>query len=117
MFYQVTKFSWRGIIVECTFDHRIVDTFSTNIFLVSWAKLTQKESIEMLKPNFNRSILHARQSPFYCSAIDKMYTRLSSLHLEKSKKEDPFPSLVSRIYYLNAKDVQALQSNASQQGK
>jgi len=71
----------------------------------------------MLKPNFNRSILHARQSPFYCSTIDKMYTRLSSLHLEKSKKENPFPSLVSRIYYLNAKYVQSLQSNESQKGK
>jgi hypothetical protein len=71
----------------------------------------------MLKPNFNRSILHARQPPYYCSAIDEMYTRLSSVHLEESKKADPFPSLVSRIYYLNAKDVEVLQSNASGHGK
>jgi hypothetical protein len=71
----------------------------------------------MLKPNFNRSILRARQSPYYCSAIDEMYTRLSSVHLEESKKANPFPSLVRRIYYLNAKDVQVLQSNASKDGK
>lgn len=70
----------------------------------------------MLKPNFNRSILQARQPPYYCSAIDEMYTRLSSAHLEKSKKQDP-PPLVSRIYYLNAHDVQVLQSNVSQHGK
>jgi hypothetical protein len=59
-FCQVTKFSCGGIIIGCTFDHRIVDTFSTNMFLISWAKLSQKVSIEMLKPNFNRSVLHAR---------------------------------------------------------
>ena len=71
----------------------------------------------MLKPNFNRSILQARQPPYYCSAIEEMYTRHSSLHLEKSKKKDPPPSLVSRMYYLTAKDVQVLQSNANQHGK
>ena len=87
------------------------------MFLISWAHLTRKESIEKLKPSFDRSMLHARQPPYYCSAIDEMYTRLSSLHLKESNKQDPSPSLVSRIYYISAKDVQALQSTASGHGK
>eukprot|EP00253_Pinus_taeda_P013452 PITA_13452 len=114
---QVTTFSCGGIIIGCTFDHRIADAFSTNMFLLSWAKLTRKESIEMLKPNFDRSVLLPRRPPHYCSAIDEMYTRHSSLHLEKSKKQDPPPSLVSRIYYLTAKDVEFLQSNANEHGE
>eukprot|EP00253_Pinus_taeda_P008024 PITA_08024 len=114
---QVTKFSCGGIIIGCKFDHRIADAFSTNMFLLSWAKLTRRESIEMLTPNFDRSVLLPRRRPHYCSAIDEMYTRHSSLPLEKSKKQDPPPSLVSRIYYLTAKDVQFLQSNANQHGK
>lgn len=111
---QVTKFNCGGIIIGCTFDHRIADAFSAHMFLLSWAKLSRNESIKMLKPNFNRSILQARQPPYYCSAIEEMYTRHSSLHLEKSKKQDDPPALVSRIYYLNAHDVQILQNNVSQ---
>jgi hypothetical protein len=87
------------------------------MFLISWAKLSQKLSIKMLKPKFNRSILHARQPPYYCSVINEMYTRLSSVHLEESKKRNPLASLVSRIYYINDQDVQVLQSNASKHGK
>lgn len=56
---EVTKFSCRGIIIGCTFDHRIVDAFSTNMFSLSWAKLTRKESIEMLTPNFDISVFGA----------------------------------------------------------
>lgn len=46
-------FSCGGIIIGYTFDHRIADAFSTNMFLILWANLTQKDSTEMLKPNFN----------------------------------------------------------------
>ena len=117
MYFQVTKFSCGGVIIGSTFDHRIADAFSINMFLISWAQLTKKESIEILTPSFDRSMLYARQPPYYCSSIDRMYTPLFPTHLEKTNNQDPSPSLVSRIYYLKAKDVHALQSSANGYGK
>jgi hypothetical protein len=34
---QVTKFRCGGVVVGCTFDHRVCDAYSFSMFLVAWA--------------------------------------------------------------------------------
>eukprot|EP01018_Ginkgo_biloba_P026913 Gb_17583 [translate_table: standard] len=109
---QVTKFKCGAVVVGCTFDHRVADAHSANMFMVSWAEVCRNQSISSI-PTFRRSLLNPRRPPRYTSAIDDMYVTLSSLVAE-SNNIDPSPPLASRIYYLHAKDIDNLQSLATQ---
>ncbi|XP_059074976.1 coniferyl alcohol acyltransferase-like [Cryptomeria japonica] len=111
---QVTKFSCGGIVVSCTFDHRIADSFSTNLFFTCWANLSRNEPIGFITPSFTRSILVPRDPPDCCSEIKKMYTKVQLF--PQSNMQIPHPPITSRIYYLNAKDIEMLQQNANQNG-
>ncbi|RVW84165.1 Spermidine hydroxycinnamoyl transferase [Vitis vinifera] len=44
---QVTELKCGGIVVACTFDHRIADD-STNMFLVSWAEMAHPSPLSVI---------------------------------------------------------------------
>ncbi|GLJ20276.1 hypothetical protein SUGI_0368230 [Cryptomeria japonica] len=111
---QVTQFTCGRIVVSSTFDHRIADSFSANLFFTCWANLSRNEPIEWRTPSFTRSILVPRDPLNYCSEIDKMYMKVQPL--PQSKMQIPQPALASRIYYLSAKDIEKLQLGANQNG-
>ncbi|GLJ34928.1 hypothetical protein SUGI_0702930 [Cryptomeria japonica] len=112
---QVTEFSCGGIVVGCTFDHRIADAYSANMLLTSWANLCRNDSNVPLNPSITRSILCPRDSPAYCAEIDNTYVRHTS---QECGQENPHPpSLASRIYYLDVKNIMDLQFNANKDGK
>ncbi|KAK1437018.1 hypothetical protein QVD17_02803 [Tagetes erecta] len=104
---QVTEFKCGTIIVSCAFDHRIVDAASINMFLVAWAEFARLRKISNV-PSFRPSILNPRRPPHYNTIYDSLYVPVSSL---------PPPSLEeklhSRIYYIRAKSINQLQSEAS----
>ncbi|KAF5726841.1 cinnamyl alcohol acyltransferase 1 [Tripterygium wilfordii] len=108
---QVTELKCGGLVVGCTFDHRISDAHSANMFLVSWAEIAQSKPISTL-PSFRRSILNPRYPVGeYDRSLDEMYIPISTL----PPPEEPSPSdhLLSRIYYIKANDLIDLQSLAS----
>ncbi|GLJ34908.1 hypothetical protein SUGI_0702650 [Cryptomeria japonica] len=112
---QVTEFGCGGLVIGCTFDHRIADAYSANMFFTSWAKLSRNDSTASLNPRITRSILCPRDSPAHCAEINNMYVRHCS---QEFSQENPHPpSLVSRIHYLDVKNIMDLQFNAKKGGK
>ncbi|GLJ20240.1 hypothetical protein SUGI_0367340 [Cryptomeria japonica] len=110
---QVTEFSCGGVVVGCTFDHRIADSFSANLFFTCWANVSRNEPNGSTTPSFTRSILVPRDPP-NCFEIEKMYTRVHPF--PQSNMQIPQPPITSRIYYLSSKDIEKLQQNANQNG-
>ncbi|GLJ12900.1 hypothetical protein SUGI_0200040 [Cryptomeria japonica] len=108
---QVTEFSCGGIVVGCTFDHKIADAFSGNMFFTCWAKLSKNESIDSLIPSFTKSVLRPQDPPVLS---DRVYVNQTPGG-KCQQIEDP--SLASRIYHLNAKNIEKIQACANEHGK
>ncbi|XP_031379963.1 shikimate O-hydroxycinnamoyltransferase-like [Punica granatum] len=120
---QATEFKCGGLVVACTFDHRIADAYSANMFLSSWAEMCRSSSISV-HPTFRRSLLYPRHqstSNYHLDpAIDDMYVTLSNLSTPPPPPESPLltadvgeDQLVSRIYYVPADQLRQLQLAAS----
>ncbi|RVW69895.1 hypothetical protein CK203_059133 [Vitis vinifera] len=75
---DVTELKCGGIVVACTFDHRIADAYSTNMFLVSWAEMAQSKPLSVI-PSFRRSLLNPRRPGSYAPSLDQMYVPISAL--------------------------------------
>eukprot|EP01018_Ginkgo_biloba_P026918 Gb_17586 [translate_table: standard] len=45
---QVTKFKCGSVVVEYTFDHRVADAHSANVFMVSWSEVCRNQSISSI---------------------------------------------------------------------
>ncbi|GLJ21231.1 hypothetical protein SUGI_0389190 [Cryptomeria japonica] len=111
---QVTQFNCSRIVVSCTFEHKIADAFSANLFFSCWTNLSRNEPIESITPSFTRSILVPRDPPVYCSPIEEMYMKV--VPSAESNMQIAQPALASRIYYLSADDIIKLQLSANQHG-
>lgn len=101
--------------MACTFDHRIADAYSTNMFLVSWAEIAQSKQISVL-PSFRRSLLNPRRPWCVDAALDDMYVPISTLPPPKEQNEAS-DYLISRIYYIGSDQLNELQALASSSGR
>ncbi|KAJ0575908.1 putative alcohol O-acetyltransferase [Helianthus annuus] len=110
---QVTELRCGGLVIGCSFDHRVADAYSINIFLTAWAEIAQSKPISSL-PSFRRSMLIPRHPPIMNTFYDKLFLPLSSLPPPRSFS--PINPLISRIYYMEAKDISLLQSKSSFNG-
>ncbi|CAN4078244.1 unnamed protein product [Withania somnifera] len=108
---QVTELKCGGIVVACTFDHRVSDAYSFNMFLVSWAELAQFKPLSQ-QPSFRRSFLWPRCPSYYDPLIDSMYLPISALKQETTDV-DHDDQAISRIYYVKADEIRCLQSLAN----
>ncbi|KAF5956348.1 hypothetical protein HYC85_003573 [Camellia sinensis] len=102
---QVTELKCGSLVIGCTFDHRVADAHSANMFFVSWAEIAHA------KPNLPYTL----RPSYYDRSIDNIYVFLSSLPPPKLV-EDPKPnedSLQSRIYYVVSEELKCLQSQAT----
>jgi len=111
---QATSLKCGGIVVACTFDHRIADAYSTNMFLVSWAEIAHPTKpikpttiTTANKPCFRRSLLSPRHPSFIHPSLDDMYIPISELPPPSATSTKP---LFSRIYYVTVEDLHHLQS-------
>ncbi|XP_027368569.1 shikimate O-hydroxycinnamoyltransferase-like [Abrus precatorius] len=109
---QATRLKCGGLIVACTFDHRIADAHSTNMFIVSWAEIAHPNKPKIsTQPCFQRSLLDPRDPPFIHPSIHHMYVTTSKL----PPLSQPNP-LISRIYYVTCEQLNRMQSLASSDG-
>lgn len=110
---QVTKFKCGGAVVGCTFDHRVCDAYSFNMFLVAWAAASRGGSVPPA-PTFRRSLVSPRDPSPRTHATNALIDRLFS---PLSSAPPPPPATVAatavnRIYRIAASDVAALQATA-----
>ena len=78
MHTQVTKFGCDGAVVGCTFDHRVCDAYSFNMFLVAWAAAA-RGSPAPPAPSFRRSFLAPRNPAPPCTGTlaDRLFVPVS----------------------------------------
>lgn len=110
-YWQVTELICGGVVVGCTFDHRIADAYSANMFLLSWAEMAQRKPLSVI-PSFRRSLLNPRHPGFYDPSIDSMYVPYSALPPPKAQQHLADP-LISRLYYVMAEQLSLLQTLAT----
>jgi hypothetical protein len=104
----VTKFKCGGAVVGCTFDHRVCDAYSFNMFLVAWAVAARGGSAPPA-PSFHRSFLAPREPAPLCTTgnlVDRLFVPVSRVPAL------PDTPAVNRIYHVSAADVAALQASA-----
>ncbi|XP_027340880.1 shikimate O-hydroxycinnamoyltransferase-like [Abrus precatorius] len=117
---QATSLKCGGIVVACTFDHRIADAYSANMFLVSWAEMAQPTKPNTIAtatatshyPCFRRSLLSPRRP------IGSIHPSLHHMYIPISTLPPPpatasTTTLLSRIYYVTAEQLHRIQSLAA----
>ncbi|KAJ0231824.1 Uncharacterized protein HA466_0296810 [Hirschfeldia incana] len=109
---QVTQLKCGSIVVGCTFDHRVADAYSMNMFLISWAEISRSDVPISCVPSFRRSLLNPRRPLIIDSSIDQMYMPVTSLP-PSQETTDPDNILASRLYYIKADALDELQTLAS----
>uniref|UniRef100_A0ACD5UDG6 Uncharacterized protein n=1 Tax=Avena sativa TaxID=4498 RepID=A0ACD5UDG6_AVESA len=109
---QVTNFKCGGTVVGCTFDHRVCDAYSFNMFLVEWAAASRGGSAPSVL-SFSRSLVAPREpspsTPSTNALIGRLFSPLSSTPLPPASAS---ATAVNRIYHIAAADVAALQASA-----
>ncbi|KAF8392792.1 hypothetical protein HHK36_021029 [Tetracentron sinense] len=110
---QVSELKCGGVVVACTFDHRIADAYSANMFFLAWAQIAQNNKHTSPPPSFRRSLLNPRRPGLYDASLDNMYVPISSLPPPTQTGSDP---IINRIYYVKSEDIDGLQSRASSNG-
>ncbi|XP_008783080.2 coniferyl alcohol acyltransferase [Phoenix dactylifera] len=110
---QATELKCGGLVLACTFDHRIADAYSANMFLVAWAETAASKAIS-LPPSFRRSLLTPRRPGSYDPSLDRLYVPVSSLPALPPPSPDQEPA-VNRIYYIVADDIARIQVAAGGQ--
>ncbi|XP_060189365.1 coniferyl alcohol acyltransferase-like [Lycium barbarum] len=113
---QVTQLKCGGIVVGCTFDHRVADAYSANLFLVSWSELAQSKPLSQL-PSFRRSSLFPRRPGYYDSSINDLYVPIPTPPPTKPETVNPNDQVISRIYYVTGEKIGHLQSLANHDQK
>ena len=108
---QATELNCGGLVVACTFDHRIADAYSANMFLVSWAEMAQSKPNSSV-PCFRRSLLNPRRPGLIHPSLNDMYVPVTSLPPPKDPEPDS-DYLISRIYYITSEQLNNLQSLAT----
>ncbi|KAK3411227.1 hypothetical protein EUGRSUZ_J03197 [Eucalyptus grandis] len=124
---QATELKCGGIVVACTFDHRIADAYSANMFLVFWAETARSAAPISLPPSFRRSLLNPRRPLCVDPSLDSMYIPVTALppppqQKQKADEEQETTTsrdddcLVSRMYYVTAAKLSELQQRACSSG-
>ncbi|XP_062083638.1 coniferyl alcohol acyltransferase-like [Humulus lupulus] len=108
---QATELKCGGVVVGCSFDHRVADAYSANMFLVSWAELARSKPITHF-PSFRRSLLNPRRPGLIDPAFEDMYVPAMPPPPE-DPLAPPTDHLISRIYHVKADDLNKLQALAS----
>lgn len=111
---QATQLRCGGVIVSCTFDHRIADAYSSNMFLVAWAEMARSNSIS-INPSFRRSLLSPRSPGFFSASVNDMYMPISQLP-PPTHSQPQTDHIISRIYYVTAQSIGQLQTLATSNG-
>ncbi|KAH0458070.1 hypothetical protein IEQ34_013385 [Dendrobium chrysotoxum] len=108
---QATEMKCGGMVIGCTFDHRVADAYSFNMFLLSWSETSLGKPISTI-PSFRRSLLSPRRPPYSEPSLDRLYIPVTQLPPPTA----PSSNIINRIYYITATNVNRLQKLSSEGG-
>lgn len=116
----MTELKCGGLVIGCTFDHRVADAHSANFFFTSWAEIARANTTPH-PPIFRRSMFNPRHPPHYDSSINDTYALVSTLSPPRKQQvvigaSSSDHQLQSRIYYIKREDINLLQLKASYNG-
>ncbi|MQL99302.1 hypothetical protein Taro_032021 [Colocasia esculenta] len=111
---QATELKCGSLVVACSFDHRVADAYSANMFFVSWAEAARSIPFSSV-PSFTRSLLSPRHPGFHDASIDNIYVPLCQLPPPRNTGAAEAAS-IDRIYYITASDIARIQAIASAHG-
>ncbi|KAF4376344.1 hypothetical protein G4B88_000032 [Cannabis sativa] len=109
---QLTVLSCGSVVVVCLFDHRFIDGYSANMFIVSWAEFTLSKPLTYSSPLFQRSLVKPRN----LGCIDTTFISETSYVnlLENGDDDDDDPIIISsRMYYIKGEHINNLQTLAT----
>ncbi|XP_066348931.1 coniferyl alcohol acyltransferase-like [Miscanthus floridulus] len=111
MAVKLTNFRCCGAVVGCTFDHRVCDAYSFNMFLVAWAATARGSSAPPPAPSFRRSLVAPRNPPHQrAPSTDALIDRLFSPRSAAPPPPAAVGRSVNRIYRIAAADIAALKA-------
>ncbi|KAL9227014.1 hypothetical protein vseg_002762 [Gypsophila vaccaria] len=112
---QVTKLECGAITIGCTFDHRVADAYSANMFWLTWSHITALTSSKSITthPCFRRSLLNPRRPLTYPISLNDMYVPVSALARQDEPEGIDSDPLISRIYHISVDQLCRLQCLAS----
>ena len=105
-----------GLVIGCSFDHRVADAYSINKFLVAWADMTRSNlsgNISMAlvsSPDYCHSLLHPRNPGHPNGVIDNFYMLVKATS-SNLPQEPPLFHLQSRIYRIKGNLISRLEEN------
>ncbi|GAB4827037.1 hypothetical protein Ancab_033918 [Ancistrocladus abbreviatus] len=106
---QATELKCGGMVIGCTFDHRVADAYSANMFLVAWAETAASKPLS-IAPSFRRSLISPRRPGYYEPSHDDFYIPVKAASIPEESPDDP---ITSRIYYVPANQLDQLQASAN----
>ncbi|XP_009603648.1 coniferyl alcohol acyltransferase-like [Nicotiana tabacum] len=109
---QLTNYECGGIFITFTFDHALGDASSFTKFLLMWSEIARKKPLSF-SPDHRRYLLRARYPPIYNRSFDKSFISCSLhdiLHISTPS------TLLKRLYYIDASNIDRLQKLASLDG-
>lgn len=112
---QATQLKCGGMVVGCTFDHRVADAYSFNMFMVSWAEMARSAPLTTIA-SFQRSSISPRHPGTFDSYLSKLFVPLPKLLPPASSSEETdhhHQAPISRIYYIKSEQIIQLQSLAN----
>ncbi|CDY57949.1 BnaA07g38470D [Brassica napus] len=93
---QLTQLKCGSIVVGCTFDHRVADAYSMNMFLVSWAEISRPDvhTCHFLAPSArNYQSRHGSKRRTKLESFSAFLWKLVAKHAAT----DPVPSKNSKL--------------------
>ncbi|MFS8021519.1 putative alcohol O-acetyltransferase [Helianthus anomalus] len=116
---QVTRLKCDGIVLGIMVDHRIVDGYSANMFISSWADITRSKTPSMI-PSFERSYLKPRSPTVHSPLIDNVFAPFSppanpDINDLGKEEGDEYPH-VNRVYYIEGEQLKRLQLLVNENG-
>ncbi|XP_039169665.1 coniferyl alcohol acyltransferase-like [Eucalyptus grandis] len=110
---EATELKCGGIVVACTFDHRIVDAYSVNMFMVFWAETACSAAPISLPPSFHLSLINPSHPLCFDLALDRMYIPVSALYPPPKHKLQVDNDC---LYYVTTTKLSELQQSAYSNG-
>ncbi|KAL8138121.1 hypothetical protein V2J09_004122 [Rumex salicifolius] len=116
---QVTEFRCGGLVVGLTFDHRVADAYSANMFIVSWAENAVHGRCVTYSPNVNRWLLRPNPTELASSTtgVERWYVArppasVPNGYNHQPALDDPADRFTSRTFYIEAQHINDLQQRA-----
>ncbi|TVU15810.1 hypothetical protein EJB05_39349, partial [Eragrostis curvula] len=113
---QFTRFKCGGAVVGCTFDHRVCDAYSFNMFLVAWAAAARGSPAPASPaPSFRRSLVAQRDPapPLADALVEHLFCPRSAVPPPPPPPaSDAGGGSINRIYRIAAADIAALKAAA-----